>query len=43
MRTILELGGRISMLGLSNMMDIYNMTKIIASSKSRVQITMLEN
>ena len=40
---ILELGGRISMLGVSNMMDIYNMTKITVSSKSRVQITMLEN
>lgn len=40
---ILEFGGRISMLGVSNMMDIYNMTKITVSSKSRVQITMLEN
>ena len=40
---ILELGGRISMLGVSNMMDIHNMTKITVSSKSRVQITMLEN
>lgn len=40
---ILELGGRISMLGVSNMMDINNMTKITVSSKSRVQITMLES
>lgn len=43
MRTVLELGGRISMLGFPNMMDISNMTTIILSAKSRGQVTVLEN
>ena len=43
MRTVLELGDRISMLGFPNMMDMSNMTTITLSAKSRVQITVLEN
>lgn len=43
MRTMLELGGRISTLGFSTRMNILNMTKISASPKFRLHVRMLES
>lgn len=43
MRTMLELGGRISTLGFSNRMNIPNMTKITISPKFRLHVRMLES